>query len=64
MNPSTPGESTTSEQKVESKQYQIYPRYIPCVDCYGMGSSWRQVKQLERDPCVTCQGRGFLFSLS
>ena len=58
-------DNTAGEQK-ESKQHQpqIFPRYIPCIDCYGMGSNWRQVKQLERDPCPTCKGRGFLFSLT
>jgi DnaJ-class molecular chaperone len=57
-------DTTATSEKKESKQVQIYPRYIPCIDCYGMGSNLRQVKQLERDPCITCQGRGFLFSLS
>ena len=63
MNQSTTSHVGAQAGKEELKQHQIYPRYIPCVDCYGMGSNWRQVKQLEREPCVTCQGRGFLFSL-
>lgn len=56
--------AATSEQKEGLKQHQIYPRYIPCIDCGGMGFNWRQRQQLERDSCSTCQGRGFLFSLT